>query len=1000
MPNTTWTPIPGYDQTDFTESLTFEFVHSTKTIEPLREQTIVTGEKNSQFIKFKTRRYFDGIDLVGKEIQVIFLSAGDFSDINSAVNAEYNDEWVQFGWIVPEGACTDVGKLCFSIEFVDDDYVMKSQKYEIDVKEGLNGAEVVPEPVEQAWYVTLQERCARTLSLAEEAEQSLEAIVAAKDAVENEIEAFGGSPLTASTAAGMTDTTRVYVYTGSETGYTAGNWYYYNGSSWASGGVYNAVAVQTDTTLSVSGKAADAKKVGDELADVKGDLSDILVTSETTYITFNTRGGINAGDGHNNNATNRCRHTGYVAANALTPGDKAYVSVAPGYKVAAREWDGTATATNTYIGAVAFADGGDWATGTDSFTVTAGHGYRFIIAKTDDSDIAPSGIPSNVMGYYHTATTDRTLTLAGKAADAKVVGDMLAEFDVAVNTVEVTRWLNGGITASTGNNNPQSNRCRSKGYITGKELSVSGVAIIKVASGYKVGVREWDEDMEYVGYPAFDGSGFATGEASFAVTANHSYRFIIGKTDDSDITKADIPEGVLGYSSRAKTDPSLTIYGKAADAGSVGDAITPYNATSPVGNSTILAAKYFTFADGTQPVIDWYLLCDINNNLYISKDLMFKRYIGNFPNADKYKFGIRQNGDIIAVFRNEFSDTGETYDSTLDNVRQNPFVLLKDENYTRTEVEFGNSLKPTGWIENCGFCSLPNGDIIFGEYTRMMVLYTSNLWRIKATDDITDPESWEVIKSFTVAENDTDNSYDESVIEHFHTVQVDPYTGIVYFATGDTKKKSQIWWSDDNGDTWTQQSFVDPADSQTKTSGEKLFRLLNFNFTEDYVYWSSDSSTEHAILRCERDVNGGFDADSMTILATLSQITGNPATYGTVLYEDLGLMVLMERCDATAASMAFRAYDFVNDEVVTICTINTTGGVNKYLGFRTEYTEFDPPDGVIRVGFGSNSKYRNVNALCGNTGNMDWKYNVNNLWIRICKDYAGNVRAKFGTYYI
>ena len=274
MPNTTWTPIPGYDQTDFTESLTFEFVHSTKMIEPLREQTIVTGEKNSQFIKFKTRRYFDGIDLVGKEIQVIFLSAGDFSDINSAVNAEYNDEWVQFGWIVPEGACTDVGKLCFSIEFVDDDYVMKSQKYEIDVKEGLNGAEVVPEPVEQAWYVTLQERCARTLSLAEEAEQSLEAIVAAKDAVENEIEAFGGSPLTASTAAGMTDTTRVYVYTGSETGYTAGNWYYYNGSSWASGGVYNAVAVQTDTTLSVSGKAADAKKVGDELADVKGDLSE------------------------------------------------------------------------------------------------------------------------------------------------------------------------------------------------------------------------------------------------------------------------------------------------------------------------------------------------------------------------------------------------------------------------------------------------------------------------------------------------------------------------------------------------------------------------------------------------------------------------------------------------------------------------------------------------------------------------------------------------------
>jgi hypothetical protein len=37
--------------------------------------------------------------------------------------------------------------------------------------------------------------------------------------------------------------------------------------------VYNAVAVQTDTTLSVSGKAADAKKTGDEISSLKEDLS-------------------------------------------------------------------------------------------------------------------------------------------------------------------------------------------------------------------------------------------------------------------------------------------------------------------------------------------------------------------------------------------------------------------------------------------------------------------------------------------------------------------------------------------------------------------------------------------------------------------------------------------------------------------------------------------------------------------------------------------------------
>ena len=84
-----------------------------------------------------------------------------------------------------------------------------------------------------------------------------------------------GSPLVASTVAGMTDHEKVYVYVGSETGYTSGNWYYWNGSAWASGGVYNSVAVQTDTTLAISGMAADAKKTGDEISDLKSQITNL-----------------------------------------------------------------------------------------------------------------------------------------------------------------------------------------------------------------------------------------------------------------------------------------------------------------------------------------------------------------------------------------------------------------------------------------------------------------------------------------------------------------------------------------------------------------------------------------------------------------------------------------------------------------------------------------------------------------------------------------------------
>ena len=162
-----WTPVPGFDVKPYSDEMIFDFDHKTKAISPIKNQVLVEGEKNSQYIRFQSDRFFDGIDLVGKEIQIIYMAPGEIADINAAVNVECTEDKIRFGWIVPAGACSDVGTTGFSIEFVDDDYVLKSKMYEVKVVSGINGAVAVHEPIEEAWYIELQERCARTLSKAE-----------------------------------------------------------------------------------------------------------------------------------------------------------------------------------------------------------------------------------------------------------------------------------------------------------------------------------------------------------------------------------------------------------------------------------------------------------------------------------------------------------------------------------------------------------------------------------------------------------------------------------------------------------------------------------------------------------------------------------------------------------------------------------------------------------------------------------------------------------------
>ena len=75
------------------------------------------------------------------------------------------------------------------------------------------------------------------------------------------------APTVVSQASQMTNQGYIYIYNGSESGYQAGYWYYWNGSAWTAGGAYQVAA--TDKTLAVSDAAADAKVTGDKIGELK-----------------------------------------------------------------------------------------------------------------------------------------------------------------------------------------------------------------------------------------------------------------------------------------------------------------------------------------------------------------------------------------------------------------------------------------------------------------------------------------------------------------------------------------------------------------------------------------------------------------------------------------------------------------------------------------------------------------------------------------------------------
>ena len=292
----TWTMLSGYTASDYVDTMVFEVVSATKKIRPLSGQTLVAGEKNSQYVRFEMDRFWDGIDISTKNFSITYSLAGKYYGTSEAVSAEVSTDKLRFGWIVPWEACCIAGTLMFVLVIKSDGYVLKTQIAETPVVKSLDEDSVVPEPTREAWYREFQARVQEDLGASQAALTSAQDAItranAANDAASSALSAASeanlaaqdaivvakiryGSPLVANAGPEMVDTNRVYVFTGSESAYTYGHWYYYDNGVWNDGGVYNGNSVNTDKTLSIENMPADAKATGDKIDALKEGLNEI-----------------------------------------------------------------------------------------------------------------------------------------------------------------------------------------------------------------------------------------------------------------------------------------------------------------------------------------------------------------------------------------------------------------------------------------------------------------------------------------------------------------------------------------------------------------------------------------------------------------------------------------------------------------------------------------------------------------------------------------------------
>lgn len=240
----------------------------------------VFNDKDVFPVLFKMARTYDGQDMSEFQFRINYQNANGEGGNYIVEDKKVETKTIYFSWLLGREVFRGEGQVKFVVclrKFNTDGSIAKEFNTTIARGTVLSGLEV-DDPESDPYKIIGQVDSLEILAQVEDIQKDVdEKAVGVTDRYNDimQVKRTFGSPLVAATAAEMTETNRVYVYTGSESGYTNGHWYYYQDSKWNDGGVYNSSAINTDTTLKVSGMAADAKAAGDAIDGLKADLNEI-----------------------------------------------------------------------------------------------------------------------------------------------------------------------------------------------------------------------------------------------------------------------------------------------------------------------------------------------------------------------------------------------------------------------------------------------------------------------------------------------------------------------------------------------------------------------------------------------------------------------------------------------------------------------------------------------------------------------------------------------------